>query len=304
MKQLSKRLMNWASVLDPATLDQAVTASKMPFVFPHIALMPDAHLGKGATVGSVIPALGAVMPAAVGVDIGRGMIAVRTQFGAQELAGGDLSTLRIGIESAIPLSAGRYNENLTDSAEQRVRALESMAEVDYDVVAANWRLQLGSLGSGNHFIEITIDEEKQVWLFLHSGSRGIGNKLAMRHIGIAKQNMRRWWISLPDEDLAYLVEGTDEFDASAPGSESRWSSRADQLPPQLHPARTSLRQGRVALAKGSHCGRGRNARLDTRLDGDGQLRRSRQRQRPRASLIAARCRSCLLAVRRAPHLHP
>lgn len=213
MKQLSKRLMNWASVLDPATLDQAVTASKMPFVFPHIALMPDAHLGKGATVGSVIPTLGAVMPAGVGVDIGCGMMAVRTQFGAQELAGGGLSTLRIGIESAIPLSAGKYNENLTDSAEQRVRALESMAEVDYDVVAANWRLQLGSLGSGNHFIEITIDEEKQVWLFLHSGSRGIGNKLAMRHIGVAKQNMRRWWISLPDGDLAYLVEGTDEFDA-------------------------------------------------------------------------------------------
>jgi tRNA-splicing ligase RtcB len=210
-RTISKRLISWASLLDDKALAQAERAASMPFVFPHLALMPDAHLGKGATVGSVIPTLRAIIPAAVGVDIGCGMIAVRTQFDAHELAVRDLRALRVAIEGAVPLSAGKYNTAMTETATARVRELESKADIDYEQYAGNWRLQLGTLGSGNHFIEVTVDEERRVWLFLHSGSRGIGNKIAQRHIAIAGQLCERWWIDLPDPDLAYLVEGTDEF---------------------------------------------------------------------------------------------
>jgi tRNA-splicing ligase RtcB (3'-phosphate/5'-hydroxy nucleic acid ligase) len=210
-RKISNRLISWASLLDDKALAQAERASSMPFVFPHLALMPDAHLGKGATVGSVIPTLRAIIPAAVGVDIGCGMIAVRTQFGVDDLAGRDLRALRVAIENAVPLSAGKYNTAMTETATERVRDLESAADIDYEQFAGNWRLQLGTLGSGNHFIEVTVDEERRVWLFLHSGSRGIGNKIAQRHIAIAGTLCERWWIELPDPDLAYLVEGTDEF---------------------------------------------------------------------------------------------
>jgi tRNA-splicing ligase RtcB len=210
-EHLGKRLISWASMLEPESLEQARRTANMPFVFPHVALMPDAHLGKGATVGSVIPTLGAIIPAAVGVDIGCGMIAVRTQFTTADIADADLRALRMSIEGAIPLSAGKNNAVLTDTAAVRVADLEAVAEIDYDSFAGGWRLQLGSLGSGNHFIEITVDEENRIWLFLHSGSRGVGNKIAQRHIDIARQLCKQWWIELPDPDLAYLVEGTDEF---------------------------------------------------------------------------------------------
>ena len=209
--KISDRLLNWASVLEPETLAQAERTAALPFVFPHVALMPDAHLGKGATVGSVIPTLRAIVPAAVGVDIGCGMIAVRTQFVVDDLAGRDLAALRVAIEDAVPLSAGRYNTELTGTAADRVTELETAARVDYGQYAANWRLQLGTLGSGNHFIEVTADEEQRVWLFLHSGSRGVGNRIAQRHIEVARRLCQQWWIRLPDPDLAYLVEGTDEF---------------------------------------------------------------------------------------------
>lgn len=217
MEHLNDKLINWASVLDDQTRAQAITASTMPFIYPHLALMPDAHLGKGATVGSVIPTLGAIMPAAVGVDIGCGMIAVRTQFTKTDTKGWNLPDLRRSIEAVVPTSAGGYNTELTDTARERVmwlerKAFKNMCKEDQpDEVAPNWRLQLGTLGSGNHFIEVSLDEEDRVWLFLHSGSRGVGNKLAMRHIRAAKAYCERNWITLPDPDLAYLVEGTDEF---------------------------------------------------------------------------------------------
>ncbi|GAA1821907.1 RtcB family protein [Planosporangium flavigriseum] len=213
MQQVNKRLMNWASIIEPKTLAQAEATAALPFIFPHVALMPDAHLGKGATVGSVIPTLGAIIPAAVGVDIGCGMAAVRTQYHREEL-GSDLARLRQAIERAIPLSAGNYNTSLTDSAAQRVEQLTKLAEksgFDPARYAKNWALQLGSLGSGNHFIEVTVDERGWVWLFLHSGSRGVGNKIASHHIRVAQQAMKRWHIDLPDNELAYLVEETDEF---------------------------------------------------------------------------------------------
>ena len=215
MEQISKRLMSWASILEDSTREQAVLASTMPFIHPHLALMPDAHLGKGATVGSVIPTLAAVMPAAVGVDIGCGMIAVRTQYVVADLPMQRRRSLREAIEAAVPLSAGKYNRDLRrEHTVARVRDLEyraEEAEFDPAAYAANWRLQLGSLGSGNHFIEVSVDEEDRVWLFLHSGSRGVGNRIAQHHIKVAQQLCAQWWIDLPDPDLAYLVEDTDEF---------------------------------------------------------------------------------------------
>jgi tRNA-splicing ligase RtcB (3'-phosphate/5'-hydroxy nucleic acid ligase) len=214
MEMLSKKLMNWASILDDGTREQAQRAAALPFIYPHLALMPDAHLGKGATVGSVIPTLGAIIPAAVGVDIGCGMIAVRTQLTAADVnQRGDLAALRTAIEAAVPLSAGKYNTSVYDGETAgRVAALEQRDGADSaEKIAPNWRLQLGSLGSGNHFIEVSLDEQDRVWLFLHSGSRGVGNKLAQRHIKIAQALAKKWWITLPDPDLAYLVEGTDEF---------------------------------------------------------------------------------------------
>ena len=213
MKKINDRLLSWASILDEKAETQARTTATMPFIYPHLALMPDAHLGLGATVGSVIPTLRAVIPAAVGVDIGCGMIAVRTQFTRSEL-GDDLRELREQIERAIPTSAGAHNRKIVATAEPRIRELEALAEAagfDPEAYVGNWRLQLGTLGSGNHFIEVSLDETDAVWLFLHSGSRGVGNKIAQKHIKVAQAQMSKWWITLPDPDLAYLVEGTPEF---------------------------------------------------------------------------------------------
>ena len=214
MEKLTNRLLSWASLIDEKTVEQARTSSRMPFIYTHLALMPDAHLGKGATVGSVIPTLGAIMPAAVGVDIGCGMIAVRTQFTKAQLLARDLVALREQIERAIPLSAGRDNRTIVATAEPRVAELEELAaakEFDPARYAGRWRNQLGSLGSGNHFIEVSVDETDAVWMFLHSGSRGVGNKIATHHIAVAQRLAKKWWIELPDPDLAYLVEGTEEF---------------------------------------------------------------------------------------------
>jgi len=216
MEKITNRLLSWASILGDNAREQALTSSSMPFIYPHLALMPDAHLGLGATVGSVIPTLGAIMPAAVGVDIGCGMIAVKTQWTAADVAArGSLKDLREQIERAIPLSAGGKNNKIVASAEPRVAELERMADdigLDPSSFAKAWKLQLGTLGSGNHFIEVSLDEEDAVWLFLHSGSRGVGNRIAQHHIKVAKGLMERYWITLPDPDLAYLVEGTPEFD--------------------------------------------------------------------------------------------
>jgi len=229
VERLSDRLLNWASILDDVTRRQAENTASLPFIHPHVALMPDAHLGKGATVGSVLPTRGAIIPAAVGVDIGCGMIAVRTPWSVDEVrARGPLAPLRGDIERAVPLSAGKYNRTLTDSAKRRVGELEDLAvDLGSHILPAvtgatpNWQLQLGSLGSGNHFIEVTADEQDRVWLFLHSGSRGVGNKIAMRHIAIARKRAEQERQDLPDRDLAWLEEGTPEFDRYI--AELRWA---------------------------------------------------------------------------------
>lgn len=215
MEKLTPKLWNWASLVEGNTLEQAKRTSEMPFVQPYLALMPDAHLGKGSTVGSVIPTIGAIMPAAVGVDIGCGMIAVRTQFDRHyhgvpmEIT--DLSVLRKNIERSIPLSAGNRNHKIhAEYTFNRLIELENLAPgADFYDEFGDWRMQLGSLGSGNHFIEISYDEEDRIWLFLHSGSRGVGNKIATTHIRLAKKECAEE--NLPDADLAYFLEGTYPF---------------------------------------------------------------------------------------------
>ncbi|TNB70427.1 RtcB family protein [Arthrobacter sp. BB-1] len=223
MEAISPKLLNWASILDEKTREQAVMTSQLPFIYPHLALMPDAHLGKGATVGSVIPTLHAIIPAAVGVDIGCGMIAVRTQYALKDLPK-DRKKLREDIERAIPLSAGHNNRNVVPTAEPRIAELKRQAAkagFNPGQYVEKWELQLGSLGSGNHFIEVCADESDAVWLFLHSGSRGVGNKIAQHHIGVAQRVATKSRIHLPDPDLAYLEEGTPQFERYI--AELRWA---------------------------------------------------------------------------------
>lgn len=205
-------VISFASVLEEAALNQAKATATMPFIYPHVALMPDAHYGLGSSVGTVFGTKGAIIPAAVGVDIGCGMIGVRTQFTASDLEGRDLTRLRDSLERAIPLSPGNYNKGaLEDSALVKIGELEALAEKnDVDLShSPKWKQQLGSLGGGNHFIELCLDEEDRVWMFLHSGSRGVGNKIAQKHIRIARDACAGE--DLPDRDLAYLTEGTREF---------------------------------------------------------------------------------------------
>ncbi len=214
------KLLNFGSQIDGATIEQAKETASMPFVHPHVALMPDAHVGKGSAVGTVIPTLGAVIPAAVGVDIGCGMIAARTKYTSDDVAELPLSGLRSSLEAAIPMSKGGYNDRLGrfEFTAERIEALERQAEsggaesggVDLKH-SPNWRLQLGTLGGGNHFIELCLDNNDHVWMFLHSGSRGVGNKIANRHIKVAQKLMAQFWIKLPNADLAYLPQGTREF---------------------------------------------------------------------------------------------
>lgn len=223
METISPKLLNWASILDPQTRGQAEMTAGLSFIYPHLALMPDAHLGKGATVGSVIPTLRAIIPAAVGVDIGCGMIALRTQYSVEDLPK-DRRRLREDIERVIPLSAGNNNKKILPTAAPRVaelRRLAAAAGFDPGQYVAKWDLQLGSLGSGNHFIEVSADEDDGVWLFLHSGSRGIGNRIAQHHINVAKHVNRKDQVYLPDPDLAYLDEGTPEFERYI--AELRWA---------------------------------------------------------------------------------
>lgn len=212
MKNINEKIL---AFLDPETIEpkarqQLLNISELPFVFKHIAVMPDCHLGKGATVGSVIATKGAIIPAAVGVDIGCGMIAVKTKFFAKDLPD-NLEAVRTGIERRIPLSAGSFNQEVKGTAIERVKNLKEIANEDYSTIDSKWELALGTLGSGNHFIEICLDESDQVWVVLHSGSRGIGNKLAMKHIKIAQKLMDSMFIPLKDRDLAYLPESMPEF---------------------------------------------------------------------------------------------
>ena len=208
-QRVSDKLINWASDIDPKALEQAARSATMPFVFGHVALMPDAHVGLGATIGSVIPTLGAIIPAAVGVDIGCGMIAVQTSLTAADLPD-DLGPLLSSIERSVPAGVGRGHRHAERGAEWWA-ANTNESVVHHDLVDKTCK-QFGNLGSGNHFVEVCLDSGDTVWVVLHSGSRGVGNLLARRHIETAKGLMSTYFVDIPDPDLAYLVEGTPEFD--------------------------------------------------------------------------------------------
>jgi tRNA-splicing ligase RtcB len=189
--------------VESSALDQLTNIANLPFVFKHVAAMPDVHLGKGATVGSVIATKGAVVPAAVGVDIGCGMAAVKTNLTSHDFKDGVLRKLRGEIEDTIPVGFNQRKE-VSAQAKSYYRRDEFFSEKPL--------LQLGTLGGGNHFIEICLDTEDNVWIMLHSGSRNYGKTLAEVHINNAKKIMEQMFIKLEDKDLAYFSEGTEEFD--------------------------------------------------------------------------------------------
>jgi len=201
---------------------QLMKAAQLPFIFHHIAVMPDVHLGKGSTIGSVIPTKKAVIPAAVGVDIGCGMIAAKTTLSAADLPD-NLSPLRSAIERAVPhgrTPGARDKGSWGDAPPSNVDAAWSELAAGFKRITqkhprfknTNHRVHLGTLGTGNHFVEVCLDESQAVWFMLHSGSRGVGNAIGSYFIELAKTDMRRWMINLPDQDLAYLQEGTEHFD--------------------------------------------------------------------------------------------
>lgn len=203
--------------------EQLIRTAQMPFIYPHIAVMPDVHLGKGSTIGSVIPTLGAIIPAAVGVDIGCGMMAVRTTLTANDLPD-NLSALRSAIEAAVPhgreITRGKRDKGSWANTPDSVDAMWAALEPGFEQIITKYphlkntnnHKHLGTLGTGNHFIEVCLDEENRVWFMLHSGSRGIGNAIGETFIRLAQQDMEQHQINLPHRDLAYFNEGSQHFD--------------------------------------------------------------------------------------------
>ena len=209
--QINDKLLSWASDIDPGTISQAEKTARLPIVAGHVALMPDAHVGMGATVGSVIPTRNAVIPAAVGVDIGCGMIAAELDLTESQLPD-SLEPLLARIEKVIPAGVGQGHDNVARNADQWLARHQPATELAADNTAKVLK-QFGTLGSGNHFFELCVDERQRVWVVLHSGSRGIGNLLATQHIAKARQLAKDLELRLEDPDLAYFVEGTPEFEA-------------------------------------------------------------------------------------------
>jgi tRNA-splicing ligase RtcB len=210
--------------IEARAMEQLRNVAALPFIHSHLAVMPDVHWGSGATIGSVIATRGAIIPAAVGVDIGCGMMAARTSIRAEHLPD-NLHALRSAIEAAVPhgrtdnggpADIGAWTDDPPDAALDRWAGLRAGYEavIARHPKAAHGRGpgHLGTLGTGNHFIEICLDEAGAVWVMLHSGSRGVGNRFGGYFIELAKREMRRWFINLPDQDLAYLAEGSQGFD--------------------------------------------------------------------------------------------
>jgi RNA-splicing ligase RtcB len=196
--------------IDDNTIEQASLAAGLPFVTPHVALMPDAHRGIGATVGSVIPTKGHVVPSFAGVDLGCGMIATRTSFTADDLPE-NLDELMPLVAQRIPAGVGQGHAD--DANDRFFRRLGRPYTLLTDKQESTARTQFGSLGSGNHFVEVCLDASDTVWTVLHSGSRGIGNQLATMHIERAKGVLAERFETLADPDLAYFTENTPEFHA-------------------------------------------------------------------------------------------
>ena len=205
--------------IEAAARQQLVNISRLPIVHHHVAAMPDVHLGIGATVGSVIPTRRAIIPAAVGVDIGCGMMATRLSLTANELDESALKKVFAQISRDVPVGFGQHGDRdaRTDAAKAFQKQLRKILETHPGIekrVGRNtsWVHQLGTLGGGNHFIEICLDESNHVWAMLHSGSRGIGNAIGSYFIGLAKKDAEKHQIVLPDRDLAYFPEGAQHFD--------------------------------------------------------------------------------------------
>jgi len=210
--------------VEDAALRQLSNVAKLPFIHKWVAAMPDVHVGVGATVGSVVPTKGAVIPAAVGVDLGCGMMAVQTSLRAEHLPDG-LGHVRSAIEGAVPHGrtndgrrrdrgawgsvptavTGAWSKTLSDR-------FDTITDKHPKIRSSNSIVHLGTLGTGNHFIELCLDEQDRVWVMLHSGSRGVGNRIGSYFIAKAKEDMKRWFINLPDQNLAYFPEGTENFD--------------------------------------------------------------------------------------------
>lgn len=207
----------WTKDIEDTALLQAKNLARLPFIHKNgVALMPDVHAGIGSTVGSVIATERAVIPAAVGVDIGCGMVAVRTSLRAEDLPD-TLAVIRSQVERDVPLGAGgQHDEKRVPMPSSAMglpptQVLNSIFGGDQSRAWQKWARQLGTLGSGNHFIEVCLDEENRVWIMLHSGSRGVGNMIGRYFIDKAKAMMETYFITLPDRDLAYLPDGTPEF---------------------------------------------------------------------------------------------
>ncbi len=214
MYKINKKIITFLppETIEPEAMVQIENISKMPFIYNHVAVMPDCHCGKGATVGTVIATKGAIIPAAVGVDIGCGMIAVKTNLKKDQIEPLKKEILN-SITRSIPMSAGKFNNKITESAQIRIDELKKLAgEVDYNKFSKNWETSLGTLGGGNHFIEVCLDETDTVWVTLHSGSRGVGNQIGNYYIKTAQELMDSMFIKLDDPDLAYLPDHTQEFE--------------------------------------------------------------------------------------------
>lgn len=212
----SRPIKIWTDEVEETALTQLKNLSRLPFINSNgVACMPDVHAGIGSTVGTVIATERAVIPAAVGVDIGCGMNAVRLSLKASDLPD-NLKPLRDEIEKRIPLGVGGAHDHSTDIGEIDGQVwktiIHPLYKGDYDKFHAKAASQIGSLGSGNHFIEVCIDESQDVWIMLHSGSRGIGNMIGTHYIAKAKRQMEQFFITLPDDDLAYFPEDTEDFD--------------------------------------------------------------------------------------------
>ncbi len=206
--------------VDEASKGQLLNTASMPFIYKWLAVMPDVHFGKGSTIGSVIPTKGAIIPAAVGVDIGCGMMAVRTSLTAEDLPD-SLGHMRTVLEKAVPHGRTQKRDkgawqDLPSATEEAWAELLPRFKVITDkhpkIAKANTANHLGTLGTGNHFLEVCLDQEDRVWVMLHSGSRGVGNLIGNYFIERAKEDMRRFFINLPDADLAYFPERTENFD--------------------------------------------------------------------------------------------
>ena len=222
----SMKLWDSHGAFEPEAMQQLTNVANMPFIHKHIAGMPDVHLGKGATIGSVIATKGVIIPAAVGVDIGCGMMAVKTSLKASDLPD-NLNAIRSAIEAAVPHgrtdNGGRNDKGSHGKLPEAVKNIwntifakkyEDLCFHNPGARSKNTVGQLGTLGTGNHFIEVCLDEEDFVWVMLHSGSRGLGNRIGTYFIGEAKEEMRRYHVDkfLPDQDLSYIVEHTEIFD--------------------------------------------------------------------------------------------